>query len=219
MKVMASNGSPRKNGNTATLLNKALEGASSQGAETELINLYDLNYKGCMSCFSCRLKEGKSYGKCAVQDELAPIFERVTKADALMFGSPVYSGTATAEIRAFLERLIYPLFNAVEMSTLFKKRIPTGFIYTMNVNAEQLKEFGYEQSFANTENALKLIFGTAESILVTDTCQFDDYSKYDIAPFIDPEQKIKRHNEEFPKECRKAFDMGAKFARQTDLLG
>lgn len=72
---------------------------------------------------------------------------------------------------------------------------------------------GYERTFVNTENALRSIFGAAESILVTDTCQFDDYSKYDFAPVIDPDQKIKRRSEEFPKDCRKAFDMGAKFAR------
>lgn len=56
MKVIAINGSPRKN--TATLLAKALEGASSCGAETELIHLYDHNYKGCVSCFACKLKDG-----------------------------------------------------------------------------------------------------------------------------------------------------------------
>lgn len=61
MKIIAINGSPRKNRNTATLLNKALEGAASQGAETELIHLYDLNYKGCVSCFACKIKNGKSY--------------------------------------------------------------------------------------------------------------------------------------------------------------
>ena len=44
MKIMAFNGSPRKQWNTATLLGKALEGAASQGAETELIHLYDLDY-------------------------------------------------------------------------------------------------------------------------------------------------------------------------------
>jgi len=71
MKVLAFNGSPRKTWNTATLLNKALEGAASQGAETELIHLYDLNYKGCISCFACKTKGGKSYGKCPIQDDLA----------------------------------------------------------------------------------------------------------------------------------------------------
>ena len=55
MHVIAINGSPRKNWNTATLLNKALEGASSQGATTELIHLYGLNFKGCVSCFACKL--------------------------------------------------------------------------------------------------------------------------------------------------------------------
>ena len=62
MKILAINGSPRKNSNTATLLKKALEGAAAQGAETELIHLYDLNFKGCISCFACKLKDGKSYG-------------------------------------------------------------------------------------------------------------------------------------------------------------
>ena len=45
MKVIAVNGSPRKNWNTATLLQKALDGAASQGAETEIFHLYELNYK------------------------------------------------------------------------------------------------------------------------------------------------------------------------------
>ena len=67
---MAFNGSPRKKWNTATLLEKALEGAASQGAKTELIHLYDLNYKGCISCFACKTKGGKSYGRCAVKDDL-----------------------------------------------------------------------------------------------------------------------------------------------------
>ena len=60
MKILAVNGSPRKNWNTATLLGKALEGATSQGAETEFDHLYDLNFKGCQSCFSCKTMGGKS---------------------------------------------------------------------------------------------------------------------------------------------------------------
>jgi len=51
MKVLAINGSPRTKCNTATLLNNALEGAASQGAETELVHLYNLTFKGCISCF------------------------------------------------------------------------------------------------------------------------------------------------------------------------
>lgn len=55
-KAIALNGSPRKNGNTATLLQKALAGAAEAGAETELIHLIDLDYKGCSSCFACKRK-------------------------------------------------------------------------------------------------------------------------------------------------------------------
>jgi len=62
------------------LLEKALKGAASQGAETELIQLYDLNFKGCMSCFACKTKGGKSYGKCAIKDDLAPILKKVEQA-------------------------------------------------------------------------------------------------------------------------------------------
>ena len=60
MKVLAINGSPRKTWNTATLLRNTLDGAASQGAETELVHLYDLDYTGCTSCFACKLKGGKS---------------------------------------------------------------------------------------------------------------------------------------------------------------
>ncbi len=76
MKVIAFNGSPRKTWNTAMLLEEALEGAASQGAETELFHLYDLNFKGCKSCFGCKIKDGKSYGKCIVKDDLVPILKK-----------------------------------------------------------------------------------------------------------------------------------------------
>jgi len=84
MNVLAINGSPRKQWNTATLLNKALEGASSQGAETELIHLYDLNFKGCTSCFACKLKNGESYGQCGYKDDLSPVLNRIENIDALI---------------------------------------------------------------------------------------------------------------------------------------
>lgn len=96
-KIIAINGSPRKNGNTAILLNKALEGAAEQGAETELINLYDLSYKGCISCFACKRKGGKSYGKCIFADELLLVLKKIEQADALILCSPIYFGTVTGE--------------------------------------------------------------------------------------------------------------------------
>ena len=77
MKVVAFNGSPRKTWNTAQLLEKAMEGLASGGAETTLVHLYDLDFKGCKSCFGCKLKGAKSYGKCAIQDDLTPVLAQV----------------------------------------------------------------------------------------------------------------------------------------------
>jgi multimeric flavodoxin WrbA len=108
MKVLAINGSPRTKCNTATLLNNALEGAASQGAETELVHLYDLDFKGCISCFACKLKNGESYGRCAVEDELTPVLKNAGETDALILGSPIYYGGVTGEMRSFMERLLFP---------------------------------------------------------------------------------------------------------------
>ncbi len=212
MKVIAFNGSPRKGWNTATLLSHALEGAASQGAETELVHLYDYNYKGCKSCFACRLKDGKSYGKCAIKDDLTPFLEKVENADALLLGSPIYLGNTTGEMRSFMERLFYPyaVYDKVHTS-LFKKKIPVGFIYTMNIPQQMLQTEGYGLEFV--EQAAERTFGPTEVLHVTDTYQFDDYSKYVVLLF-DPEAKAKRREEHFyPIDCRNAFDMGVRLMK------
>ena len=198
MKVMAFNGSPRKTWNTATLLEQALKGAASQGAETELIHLYELKFKGCISCFECKTRGGKSYGRCAVQDDLTPILKRVEEADALILGSPIYFGTVSGEMHSFMERLLFPYFTYTEPpQSLFPKKIPTGFIYTMNVTADQMKELGYEQHFAKNQRFLQVAFGSAESLVVFDTYQFDDYAKV-VADRFDPVHKARRRQEVFP---------------------
>lgn len=213
VKLLAINGGPRKKWNTATLLHNVLEGAASQGAETELIHLYDLDYKGCISCFSCKLKGGKSYGRCAVKDGLAPVLDQVNSVEALVLGSPIYLGEVTGAMRSCLERLIFQyLVYDANLPTLFRRRIRTGLIYTMNVPEKYLKQAGYDQRFQVYEMLMRRIFGEVESLIVTDTYQFDDYSKYESSMF-NVEEKTKRREEEFPKDCKKAFDMGARFAR------
>lgn len=210
MKIIGINGSPRKNCNTATLVKEALEGAQSKGAESELINLYDLDYKGCKSCFACKLKDGKNYGTCAARDDLTPVLKKIKEADAIILASPIYLGTATGEMRSFLERLIFPyLVYDKEGSTLFPRRIPVGFIYTMGVVEELLDEIGYHQHFNITKKLTERIIGESESLYVTDTYQFDDYSKY-VSSRFNPEEKLKRRSEVFPQDCEKAFQMGVR---------
>ena len=215
MYIIAINGSPRKNGNTATLLNKALEGASSQGATTELINLYDLNFKGCVSCFACKLKGGKSYGKCAYKDELTLVLDKIESADAVILGSPIYFGDVTGEMRSFIERLVFQyLVYDENYSSLNDKRKPIGFIYTMNAPESMIKEIEYDRIISRYENYFEKFMGPTESLLATDTYQFSDYSKY-VATAFDAAAKAKRRQEVFPQDCQKAFAMGIRFASDT----
>lgn len=210
MKVMAFNGSPRKKWNTATLLAKALEGAATRGAETELIHLYDLDYKGCISCFACKTIGGKSYGKCAVQDDLAPMFSRIEQADAIILGSPIYWGHVSGEMKSFMDRLLFQYMTYTDPpGSLFSRMIKTGFIYTMNVTEEIMKEWQYAVNFNRYEVALGRIFGDSEYMCCFDTYQFDDYSKV-LATRFDPVKKKQRHDEIFPLDCQKASDMGVR---------
>lgn len=216
MKVIAFNGSPRKKWNTATLLEKALEGAASQGAETELLHLYDLNFKGCNSCFACKTKGSNSYGKCPVKDDLEPILRRIEEADALILGSPIYFGTVSGEMRSFMERLMFPYMTYTDPpQSLFPKKINIGLIYTMNVTEEQNKTLGFGQALAFDEMILGMIFGNSESLYSFDTYQFKDYSRV-VSDRFNPEKKAKRREKVFPLDCDKAFEMGARFTQEGD---
>jgi multimeric flavodoxin WrbA len=212
MKVMAINGSPRKKWNTAILLEKALEGAASQGAETDIVHLYDLTFKGCVSCFSCKLMNGKSYGNCAIKDDLTPVLNRIAGIGALILGSPVYFGSATGEMRSFMERLLFPYLSYTNPpSSLFQGRIDTGFIYTSNAPEARIKDAGGQQISMN-EFILKMVFnGSSESLLSTETYQFDDYAKV-VSSLFNVEERTKRRMEVFPLDCQKAFDLGSRLA-------
>jgi multimeric flavodoxin WrbA len=217
MNVIGINGSPRKTWNTATLVAEALEGAAAQGATTELVHLYDLDFKGCKGCMACKLRGGKSYGKCVLKDDLAPVLEKIAAADALVIGSPIYFGTVTGETRSFLERLLFPyLTYTLPYGTLFPRKIKTGFIYTMNVSEEMSKDYGYEQIFKGNERYMNLLLGSAESLCAFDTCQVDDYSKVVIESF-DPVHKAQRRAEVLPVERQRAFELGKRLSQAENI--
>ncbi|MCX6690262.1 MAG: flavodoxin family protein [Methanoregula sp.] len=211
--IIAINGSPRKKWNTAMLLEKALEGAASQGRETELIHLYDLDFKGCTSCFACKLKGGKSYGRCAVRDGLTTVLDGIHDADALILGSPIYFGTVTGEMRSFMERLLFPyLVYTNPPSSLFERKIHTAFIYTMNVSEQQMKEYGYPLLIAANAHVLSRTFGHSESLYAFETLQFEDYDKV-VFSYFDPAARRERRKTVFPEDCRRAFELGVRLGK------
>ncbi|NCQ27978.1 MAG: flavodoxin family protein [Armatimonadetes bacterium CG_4_10_14_3_um_filter_66_18] len=105
MKVLAVCGSPRRNGNTEGLLRIALEEIEKQGIETELLLLAGRNVKPCVGCYGClQRKDGTCTQKDPEFDELAAKFHSI---DGLILGSPVYFGSATAQINALMDRVAF----------------------------------------------------------------------------------------------------------------
>ncbi|MFP3154747.1 flavodoxin family protein [Lachnospiraceae bacterium ZAX-1] len=214
MNIIGINGSPRKGWNTYLLLEKTLEGARSKGAETELVNLYDLNFKGCVSCFACKRKGGHSEGRCALRDDLQPLLQKIAACDGLVLGSPIYLSEVTASMRALIERLTFQYIPyAKERATFFEGRIPSAFIYTMNVPEAALDEIGYTAKFKAYSDLLERILNAPSGSLVsTETWQVEDYSKYHMSMF-DEAGRQKRHCEVFPQDLEKAFALGIALAK------
>ena len=211
MKVIAVNGSPRKNWNTHILLEKCLDGAKETGAETELINLYDIQYKGCTSCFSCKLK-GVTVKKCAMKDELESILQKICECDVLVLGSPIYFSNVTGEMKSFMERLLFPYSSYEGKPSSFGKKIKTAFVYTMNAPSFALRLIGYTKLFAKNKKVMQRIFGSCESLVSTSTYQFDDYNKYAMTIFNGAE-RLKRRETVFVDDCKKAYTLGKKLCR------
>ena len=131
MKFYAINGSKREEGNTAQLLNRSLEAIKSvlQDAECEYINLYDIPFNGCKSCFACKRVNGRHYGKCVYKDDFKPILNKIIEADGIVLGSPIYFGDVTGVMRCFLERFIFPfLVYDGKGESLAPKRMPSAKI-------------------------------------------------------------------------------------------
>ena len=212
-KIFAVNGSPRKNGNTAQLLQKALEGAASAGAEIKLIQLADLNFSGCRSCFACKKLANPSPG-CILKDDLTEILKELHQADGIIMGSPIYFGAETGLYRNFLERLFFPMLRYTNPpSSRAEKRIDFGFIYTMNVPENVMDEYGYNAYLQSQSQTPGLIFNSRNiyTLYACDTHQFDDYSKYECTLF-DAGHKAEMRKTQFVSDLAKAFEMGRKLA-------
>ena len=102
MKVIGIVGSPRKNGNTELLTKHTLKAISEEGLDTELIRLAGLEIKPCNACMACKEQE-----ICSIKDDLFPIYLRMKEAEGIILASPVYYGSATALIKALMERVGY----------------------------------------------------------------------------------------------------------------
>ena len=118
MKVVAINGSPRKQGNTELLLRKVLEPIAAKGIETELMQVGNRPVRGCLACMKCF--ERKNNQCCQTDDLFNECFEKLVEADAMVLGSPSYFAGMTAAMKAVIERAG---FVAIANGGLFARKI------------------------------------------------------------------------------------------------
>lgn len=223
MKALFINGSPRKNWTTAQMLERAMQGAVDAGAEVELVHLYEYPFKGCVSCFACKVKNSKTNGLCAYKDALTPILKKAHEADLIVIGSPIYFSHPTGPTRSFMERLLFPAmtYNVTfddetgkMKNAILGRTIPTGMIYTMGCPVDMMKDCHYPEMFAETENFLKSLLGYSETVYTNNAYQFDDYSKYDVADFMEA-PRAKYRDEQYPKDLQSAYELGKRLVQKA----
>lgn len=207
-KIMIIDGGPRRNFNTASMLQKFAEGASSVGSDIEVktVRLYDLDYKGCMSCMACKIK-GKASNVCKFKDALTPVLEEIAEADSLVLGSPIYFGDVTGQMRAFLERLAFPWLSYNDYSMTAPKRMPVVLVETMN----GLPDRNNSQGYGSMEYCLKAALGEPERLIAYNTYQVKNYDRFELASFSE-EAKRQYREEHWEQDLQKAFEAGRHMA-------
>jgi multimeric flavodoxin WrbA len=109
MKVLALNATCRKNGTTSSLVEKALQGAASVGAQTEHLLLKDYDIRHCTNCLQCYADLESEIAPCTQDDDMTYILEKVKEADGILLGSPVHMGFVTGRMWVFMERACWRL--------------------------------------------------------------------------------------------------------------
>ena len=183
MKALIVNASPRKNGNTATLLDKVRDGLEASGCETKTVSLATLKFRGCISCLACKVKGNKCDGLCALRDELRPVLEETLASDILVLGSPVYFHYPVAAARAFTERLLFaPLDYTNPSVPRLKKKIHCASIYTMHMPSDKLfAEYSYKQTLGMAAKSFEFI-GSSEALYFRGLTMFNPTDRYEISP-------------------------------------
>ena len=210
MKALAMNGSARRTWNTASLLEQALCGARDAGAETKLVHLFDLDYRGCRGCHACKRLGSPGFGRCVQNDGLRPLLEEAIAADVLLLGSPIYFGEVTAAMRGFLERLWFPAITySREPEQVYPKRVRVGFVFAQNA-----PEGTYTDLFDRYVATSGALIGPSEYVASCETLQFDDYSQYASSMFDVP-ARLARRRDVFPQELQAAYAMGRRLVEEA----
>ncbi|HLZ18285.1 MAG TPA: flavodoxin family protein [Smithellaceae bacterium] len=128
MKIIGVVGSPRKKGNTTTIVNEVLRGASDAGAETKTYHLNALNIRGCQGCYKCQAGPD---ARCVQKDDMAVLYDDLYSADAIVLGTPVYMFQVTGQTKLFIDRLFALLYLQDGQPGAFRNKIKNKKVVTV----------------------------------------------------------------------------------------
>jgi multimeric flavodoxin WrbA len=184
--VLGISGSPRRHGNTETLLDSFLEGAKAAGASVEKVVLKEIDYSPCRGCNACH-----KTGDCIVKDDAPDLYDKILAADCVAVASPIYSMGITAQLKGFIDRAQYLwarkfILKTLEFSEDHIKRHKGVFISTAGQNLSNVFDGAFPAITA-------LFHGTGY-----------DYSLNIVANNMDTYNGIKNH----PTALKKAYEQG-----------
>ena len=196
MKIIGINGSPRIGGNADVLLDKALEGARSIGAETEKIILNTLKIAPCQECENL-----KDDGSCIIEDDMQGLYRKILEADAVIVASPVFFGSITAQTKIMIDRFqcLWRAKFILKRNTVKKERVGA-FI---SVEASNREDF-----FVNARSVVKNFFAVIDA----------NYREEILCRGVDEKGKVLKR----PDCLEKVFELGVKvasFVKQNQALG
>src|SRR3989338_7459461 len=182
MKVLGLSGSPRKGGNTDTLLDKALEGTEAAGAAAEKIVLNDLNFCPCQECGGCART-----GICVVKDDMQAVYEKLQDADAVIIASPIFFGSVSAQVKMMIDRFqCLWIAKYILKNSVMSKKGRRGIF--LAVAASHRKEF-----FENAKKIIRIFFKTLDI----------EYAGELFSAGVDKKNAIKETS------LKEAYDLGA----------
>ena len=196
IKVLGISGSPRRHGNTETLLDSFLEGAKAAGATVEKVVLREIDYSPCRGCNACH-----KTGECVVKDDAPGLYDRILATDILAVASPIYSMGITAQLKGFIDRAQYLWARKFILKTLafsedHIRRHKGVFISTAGQNLDHVFDSAYPAITA-------LFHGTGF-----------DYGENIVANNMDTWNGIKNH----PTALKEAYEKGQQVVRNLEKI-
>ncbi len=191
MKVLGIGGSPRKGGNTDTLLEKFMQGAVAEGAETKTLSACSLKINGCLHCDACYEK-----GICRVKDDMQMVYSEMESCDRLVMASPLQFMSVSAQLKALIDRCqaLWARKYILKIPPLGDTRPRKGFF--ISVGGRRTVPNLFDAELVTIKNIYRMIdIAYAGDLLI---------------PGIDAKGDILKH----PEELEKAYQAGQKIVRE-----